>query len=270
MRWTACLSVVGAAFLLAGCAQWPLSSGAAPASSGALADVATESDESPQRRRARLRLELSAAYLQDGQPQVALDEVKQAIAIDPAFSDAFNLRGLVYLRLNNAVLAADSFERALLLNPRDATVAHNLALLRCQQGRFEEAQRYFSQALVAADHASQPRNWVAQALCQANAGRPLAAEASLVHALGLDVADPTAAFHLARLLFERGEPQAARLQMLKLSGASAPNAASLWLGIRIERQLNNSEAVLALAEQLRARFAQSRELSAYDRGAFHE
>lgn len=264
------LSLGAAALFLVGCTQLPHSVAASQAGIGTLADVATESDDSPQRRRARLRLELSTAYLQDGQPQVALDEVKQAIAIDASFAEAFTLRGLIYLRLNNAALAGDSFDRALLLKPRDATAAHNLAVLRCQQGRFDEAQRYLAQALTDVDHAAQPRNWIAQALCQASAGRPGDAEASLVHALGLDASEPTAAYHLARLLFERGEFQAARLQMLKLNSASAPSAPSLWLGIRIERRLNNTEAVLALAEQLRVRFAQSRELSAYDRGAFNE
>ncbi len=237
---------------------------------GPLADVATESDETAQRRRARLRLELGAAYLQDGQPQVALDEVKQAIAIDPGYGLAFNLRGLAYLRLNNSALAADSFERAVALDPRDANAAHNLALLRCHQARFEDADRFFAQAASNADYAAQARNWIAQAMCHASAGRPMQAEASLVRALELDTSEPTARYHLARLLFERGQAQAARPHMLKLNSSAALSAPSLWLGIRIERQLNNGDGMRALAGQLRAEFAQSRELSAYDRGAFDE
>lgn len=255
---------------LAGCAQLDPHAAHQFGARGALVDVATESDESVQRRRARLRLELAAAYLQEGQPQVALDEVKQAIAIDPRYADAFNLRGLAYLRLNNAALASDSFERAATLNPRDADVAHNLALLRCQQTRFNDAERHFAQATLNADYAAQPRNWVAQALCHASAGKPQLAEAGLLRALSLDASDPTATYHLARLLFSRGDAQAARLHILKINSGAPGNAPALWLGIRIERQLNNTDAVRALADQLRAQFGQSRELSAYDRGAFDE
>ena len=65
-------------------------------------DLATESDESPQQRRARLRIELAAAYFDQGQTLVALDEVKQALLADPGFADAYNLRGLVCMAANAA------------------------------------------------------------------------------------------------------------------------------------------------------------------------
>lgn len=262
------LPVMLALLVLAGCAQAPYA--AHHLSGDGSADVATESDESPQRRRARLRLELGAAYLQEGQLQVALDEVKQAIAIDPSYPDAFNLRGLAYLGLNNAALASESFERAAALDPRDANIAHNLGLLRCQQGRFDDANRHFAQASVDLDYVSRPRNWIAQALCHASAGKPLLAEAGLQRARGLDSAEPVATYHLARLIFERGDALVARDHLLKLNSSAASNAASLWLGIRIERQLNNPGAVAHLAEQLRARFGQSSELDAFNRGAFDE
>lgn len=259
-----------AVLALTGCAKAPHAAHHRADGVAALADVATESDESPQRRRARLRLELGAAYLQEGQPQVALDEVKQAINIDPGYADAFNLRGLAYLRLNNPSLAAVSFERALLLNPRDANAAHNLGVLRCQQARFDDATQHFEQALLNAEYARQPRNFVAQALCHASADKPLLAETMLQRALSLDADEPAATYHLARLHFERGDARAAQRHVLKLNSSAASNAASLWLGIRIERLLNNQDAMHVLAEQLRARFGQSRELNAYDRGAFNE
>lgn len=256
---------------LAGCVQQGLHAAHhLSASAGALADLATESDESALRRRARLRVELGGAYLQEGQPQVALDELKQAIAIDPTYADAFNLRGLAYLRLNNEALAADSFERALMIDPRDVNASHNLGVLRCQQGRFDDANRQFARASADPDYAGQPRNWIAQALCHASAGKPLLAEAGLQRALSLDADEPAATYHLARLIFERGDALSARPHVLKLNSSTAANAASLWLGIRIERQLNNQIAMRDLVEQLRVRFGQSRELSAFDRGAFHE
>ena len=102
--------------MLAGCASQQGTSGA----SGNRGDIVTESDEPDQRRRARLRLELATGYFEQGQTNVALDEIKQALATDPTFVDAYNLRGLAYLRLNDIPLAEDSFRRALALNPRDA------------------------------------------------------------------------------------------------------------------------------------------------------
>src|SRR5665647_804051 len=103
---------------LGGCASSP---GGAPVSP----DMVTESDEPEGRRRARIRMELAVGYFEEGQTSVALDEVKQVIALDPSFPDAYNLRGLIYMRLNDMAQAEDSLRRAVALNPRDANVQHN-------------------------------------------------------------------------------------------------------------------------------------------------
>jgi type IV pilus assembly protein PilF len=42
------------------------------------------------------------------------------------------------------------------------------------------------------------------------------------------------------------------------------------LGIKVERKLTNREAMAQLAGQLKKRFSQSPEASAFDRGAFNE
>ena len=44
----------------------------------------TESDEPEARKRARIRMELAVGYFEQGQTNVALDELKQVIAADPS------------------------------------------------------------------------------------------------------------------------------------------------------------------------------------------
>jgi type IV pilus assembly protein PilF len=257
--------VCALAVWLSGCAQgFPV-----PASS-ARADLQTESDETPNQRRARIRLELATAYFQQGQTHVALDEIKQAIAIDPAYADAYNLRGLVYLRLNDLPLASDSFQRALALSPRDADAAHNYAWLLCQHAQYEASEKLFAQAIANPTYANSAKSWMAQGLCQLRSGQTADAEISLSRSYGLDGGHPVTAYNLAKLLFERGEIQSAQSYMRQLNAGPLANAETLWLGINIERQLNNSDAAEALADQLRGRFAQSSELIAYEKGAFHD
>ena len=48
------------------------------------------------------------------------------------------------------------------------------------------------------------------------------------------------------------------------------NAEILWVGIRTERKLDNQEAVLQRAQQLRNRFSQSDHDGAYEKGLFNE
>ena len=138
------ISLCWVAVLLAGCAG---GQGGA-ALTGGKPDIVTDSDEPDIRRRARLRLELASGYFEQGQTNVALDELKQALVVDPNFADAYNLRGLVYMRLNDIPLAEDSFRRALTLNPRDADAAHNYGWLLCQQARYRESSQLFAQAIA--------------------------------------------------------------------------------------------------------------------------
>lgn len=230
----------------------------------------TDFDESPQRKRARIRLELAVNYFADGRTDIALDEIKQALAIDPQYPAALNLRGLVLMRLNEPSAAEDSFRRALALSPRDGDTLHNLAWLHCQQGRLSESQSTFQQALDAPGYRGQAKTHLAQGLCLARAGQGAQAERSLTRAYELDPGNPVATYQLSQVLFQRGDLGRAQFHIRRLNNSEFANAESLWLGIRVERRLGEGVAMAQLAEQLRRRYPQSRELGAFERGAFDE
>ena len=260
------ISAAWATFLLTGCAGNP---GVSSASSGK-SDLITESDEPENRRRARIRLELASGYFEHGQINVALDELKQSLVADPGFADAYNLRGLVYMRLNDIPLAEDSFRRALVLNPRDADTAHNYGWLLCQQSRYAESFKFFTQATSNPTYSGQAKTLMAQGICQIRAGQKIEAEQSLTRAYQADAGNPVIAYNLANLLFARGEFTRAQFYVRRLNNSEFANAETLWLGIKTEQRLQNREVMLQLAEQLKKRFAQSREAAAYDKGAFNE
>ena len=152
-------------------------SGPAGGLSNGSRDIMTASDEPEARKRARIRLELALGYFEQGQTTVALDELKQSLVADPAYAPAHNLRGLIYMRLNDFRIADDSFSRALALNPGDANVLHNLAWLQCQQRRWSESFRNFDQALADPQYGERAKTYRALGLCQARAG--LAADAEV-------------------------------------------------------------------------------------------
>ncbi len=250
---------------LAGCAS-PSPGGDASASR----DIVTESDEPEGRKRARIRMELAIGYFEQGQTNVALDELKQVIAADPNFPDAYNLRGLIYMRLNDNQQAEESFRRAAALNPRDANVQHNYGWLLCQQGRYDESLRAFDVAMANPLYAGRAKTLMAQGLCQARAGRAADAERSLARSYELDAGNPVTGYNLANLLFRRGDFTRAQFYILRLNNTDLANAETLWLGVKVEHRLNDRVAMLQLGEQLKKRFPQSREATAYERGAFDE
>lgn len=246
---------------LAGCGTAPLND---------RSDMVTASDEPEFRKRARIRLQLAVGYFEQGQTTVALDEVKQSLVADPNFPDAFNLRGLIYMRLNDMRLAEDSFQRALSIKPNDGNVLHNLGWLQCQQAKYTEAIRSFTQALSNPTYGERAKTLLAKGVCQSRAGQIEEAIQSLSKAYELDAGNPVTGYNLASLLHKHGDHARAQFYIRRINNSELANAETYWLGIRIENRLGDRVARDQLATQLRNRYPKSKELNSYERGAFNE
>ncbi len=233
-------------------------------------DLVTASDETEARKRARIRLELAVNYFSEGKTTIALDELKQSIAVDPGLFEAHNLRGLIYLRLNEFSLADDSFRQALVLNPKAATVQHNYGLLLCQQGRMAAAAEMFSAALANPTYNERAKTWMIQGLCQAKAGQAQAAETSLLNAYQLDPGNPVVAYNLGLGLYQRGEYPQAQRYLSRLNNSDLANAESLWLGAKAAKAMGDAQALAALGQTLVQRFPSSKESLWLERQSFHE
>ncbi len=236
----------------------------------ALPEIMTESDEPDTRKRARIRLELAVGYFEQGQTTVALDELKQSLVADPNFAEAHNLRGLIYMRLNDPRLAEESFKRALSISPKDPNVLHNYGWMLCQQSRFAESQQTLAQAIASPVYGGRAKSWMAQGLCQVKAGKVADAEFSLQKSYELDPGNPITGYNLATLLYQRNDFTRAQFYVRRLNNSELANAESLWLGIKVERKMENRDAMQQLIGQLKKRFGQSPELAAFERGAFNE
>lgn len=261
------LSAALALVMLAGCASQAPRVSSTPTPG---VEPITASDEPLSVRRARLRYELAANYFDQGQTTVALDEIKLALAADPNYAPAYILRGLVYMRLNDDALAEDSFRRALQINPRDAEAQHAYGLFHCEKNRYDQADRLFEQALANPTYRNRPRTLLVQGVCLLRAGKLPEAESALSRAYEFDTGNPIAAYNLASLKHRRGDSQAAQFIIRRVNNSELANAETLWLGIRVERQLRNDVAVAQLAQQLSRRFPESPQWAAYQRGAFNE
>lgn len=255
--------VLSALVLASGCAQ------NAPAPSSV--EIRTASDLTDADRRAAPRLELAALYFARGQYETALDEIKLALVARPDLAAAFNLRGLIYAAMGEERLADESFQRALQINPRDADAMHNRGWFLCQLRRFDDADRLFEQALAQPSYRDTARTLLAQGVCHARAGRLESSEQKLTRAYELDAANPTVALNLAEVLYRRREYERARFYVRRVNQSDElSSAASLWLAARIEHRLDNRAGIETLGRQLRNRFPQAPETSAFERGHFDD
>lgn len=248
------------ALWLAGCTAMP-----PPPSQG----PPQASDETLSHKRARLRLELATAYYEQGQDAVALEELRQSLALRPDLAPAWHLRGLVLMRQGQWDPARESLERSLALAPQDADLLHNLGWLMCQQPqpRPDEAEALFRRALATAVSA---KTWTALGLCQQRAGQAERAQASLQQALALAPDQAQALWPLAQVLYAQGQWQQAWDTLARLHARHAASAPSLWLAIRAARKLDNGELARPAMAQLRQEFGRSPQAQALDKGWFDE
>ncbi|WP_455555626.1 tetratricopeptide repeat protein [Comamonas sp.] len=258
------ISVVMASVWMTGCAMLP-AGGASEGSPGTVA-------ESELHRLAQTRLQLAALHFEEGRAEVALGEVAQALHANPRYVDAYNLKGWIHLSLNDYRLAQESFSQALALRPGDADSLYNLGWLQCQQAQYAEADKNFDAALGAprSSSTSVMRLWLAKGVCLRQAGRLSGAVRALEKALEFDPGDPTVAYNFADALHAQGDAERARFYVRRINNGPWNSAASLWLGIKVERSLGDRIAVRQLADQLHKRFPDSKEWQRFERGAFDD
>lgn len=251
---------------LGGCAGGP--NATSFANSG---DIATASDESEVRKRARIRLELASTYYAQGQYNTALDELKQAVAIDPSLPATHELRALIYDAMGDPVRAEASFKQALALDERNGSVIHNYAWFLCRERQFAAADAMFERAGALPQTVTTSKTLLARGVCQVSAGLFPEAEKTLLKSYELDAANPATAYNLASVLYRRGELERARFYIRRVNNVPAQvTAESLWLAARIENKLGNNNGRDELANQLRSRFPSARETNALELGRFDE
>lgn len=248
--------------VLAGCASGP--------SATPQGELLTSSDQTENQKRAGIRLQLAIGYYQQRQLNVALDEVKQALQADPNFADAYSVRGLIYMEMNENRLAEDSFLQALRLVPDNPDFNNNYGWFLCQNGRERQSISYFETALRNRAYQSPAKALNNAGTCSLKLQDSAAAERYFTQAFQREPGDAATNANLARLYYRRGDFERARFYVSRVVKTDVVPADVLWLAIRIEHKLGDRAAESSLATQLRRRHPNSAEYAAYQRGAFNE
>lgn len=223
-------------------------------------------------RLANTRLQLAALHFEEGRADVALGEVAQALQAHPGYADAYSLKGWIHMSLQDYKAANESFVQALALRPGNADALYNLGWLQCRQKQFALADRNLDAALAAprSNGQSVARIWLAKGVCLREAGDLAAALPALEQAYEIEPSSPVAAYNFASALHAQGELERARFYVRRINNGQWATAASLWLGIQVERSLGDRIAMRQLADQLQKRFPDSKEWQRFEQGAFDD
>lgn len=204
-------------------------------------------------------LNLGVAYIKEGNYEKALEKLDKAREADPAYSPTYNVYGLLYQQLGQLDKAEDNFKRAIKLNSGDSSTLNNYGRFLCQQDRVDEAEKTF---LRAADNPlyETPEIAITNAgLCLDNNGESDKAEEYYRRALQLNPQMPQALLKMCEINFNTNNYLSARGYLQRYQQVARHVPKSLWLGIQIEDQLGDKDAVSSYALLLKNSFPDSNE-----------
>jgi type IV pilus assembly protein PilF len=219
-------------------------------------DLGSEKRESP----AQIYVEMGIAYLQDGQPAVALQRLKKAISIDPQNSEAHNVIAILYERLGKTELAREHYDKAAQLAPQNPYIRNARGSFFCNQGLYEEAEAEYASALSNPLYPTPSVAMTNAGICAERMGDRVKAEQYYRRALTANAEYSQALYQMAELSLQQGNPLSARGYLERYNAVADPTAGSLWLGVQIERRLGDPRKASYYQEQLLENFPDAPEV----------
>jgi type IV pilus assembly protein PilF len=233
-------------------------------------EIATVSDQTPNQRRAAVRVQLASGYYQQGQYATALDEIKQALLIDASYPDAYGVRALIYMEMKELGLAEENFLRAFKLAPNNPDVLNNYGWFLCQTGREKQSISLFEEATRNYFYQSPDKALGNAGACSWKIGNFEASERYLVMALKKNPNNVMAHLYLAKLAYGKKQYELAKEYVTYLFSIEESSPEIIWLGLNIARRLGDASLENTLATQLRRRYPGSNEYNALLRNAYDE
>lgn len=255
--------VVGALLLLSACANLKK-----PGESGDDAPQTTTAtgNEDPIRYRARLHTELGANYLQRGQLPIALEELREAVRIDPRYGLAHSIMGLVHAQLGEDARADAAFKRAVEVAPSEGDIRNQYGSFLCGLGRAEEGIAQFEAALRMPLYQTPQVALENAGSCALAASRIRAAEGYFTRLTQQFPFSSRGYQGLASIALKISNYEEVRKQVEAGLRTQQVTPQLLFMGFCAERRLGNAARSSEHRAQLKARFADSPLNDAAERG----
>jgi type IV pilus assembly protein PilF len=204
-------------------------------------------------------LNLGVEYMRRGDYERALEKLDKARLADPSYAPTYNTYAVLYQQLGDSARAEQNFRKALHLEPGESATLNNYGRFLCQRGRYQEAQKAFADAAANPLYETPDIPIANGGACYLATGQPEEAEKFFRRALEINPELPLALLQMAKLNFDQKKYLPARGDLQRYVAAAPHTAESLWLGIRIERELGDRNAVSSFALLLRNQFPDSNE-----------
>lgn len=245
------------AFLLGGCAG---------TGGGNMEDNTGDLGKNEQQRTGAgdVYVKLAVAYMRAGKLDVALQQAKKAITLDPGNGDALDVLALIYDRLGEVQLAEHYFKRGMAAEPNNSFIHNAYGAFLCRQARNQEAMREFDKALRNPLYPTPEVALTNAGICSGNMGDRSQSETYLRAALRKNPQFSLALLEMAKLSLAKTDYLTARAYLQRYAAVAPHSAESLWVGIQVEHRLGDRDAVASYALKLRSNFPESREAQLFE------
>lgn len=247
------LRIVGMLALTAGLLIGVTGCGTAPSRGGG--NTAAESGD----RLAQIKTELGIEYMRDGRDDVALERLQEALQIVADYAPAHMALGMLYSKLRQFEDAERHFRRSLSIDPDDSGTLNNFGLFLCQHNRADEALAMFDRAAANPVYRTPEIAYSNAGTCILRNGDRDGAEQRFRQALRINPKLPPALLQMASISFDLNRYLPARGYLQRYAEVAEQTAASLWLGINIERALGDNDTLGRYEQRLRQDFPDSEE-----------
>jgi type IV pilus assembly protein PilF len=222
--------------------------------------------EAPAPYRAQLHAEIAAGFYERGQMQVAMQELEEAMKLDPTNAKIYNVYGLVYAVLSEDAKAQENFQKALSLAPNDSEIRQNWGWFLCTHGKPRESIPEFELAIRNPLYKSPDVALTNAGKCSIEFGDNRAGEAYLKRALTINPNNVSTVYNLALLMYRENRLEEARGLMRRLMTAPNPAPDALYLGMCIARKGSDGVTEASYVQQLKSRYPESAEAKAIPPG----
>ena len=209
---------------------------------------------------AKMHTQLGVGYMREGKYDLAWDRLHKALEEAPDYSSAHSAMALLMERLNKPEQAETHFKKAVSLNPADSAAQNNYGAFLCKQGRYDEGEQRFLQALKNSLYNNPAGAYTNAGLCMNMAGDEVKAESYLRSALEINPRVAPALLAMSDISLDKERYLIARAYLQRYLEVGRHTPRSLWLGVRIERNLGDQNTAASYAMLLRSKYPDSREM----------
>jgi len=210
-------------------------------------------------RASDINLELGIDYFRKGNLSMAKEKIDRAVEQNPRNAKAQAAAGLLYDRLKEPKKSESHFEKAVSITPNDPDILNNYAVILCKNDKQAKGEKYFLQAAGNPLYKTPEVAYLNAGNCVREGGNLEHAEANYRKALSIKPRFSEALYQMAELEFQKQNNLSARAFVERYLDGGKPNAAVLWLALRIEKALGNQNGVSNYAQRLKLEFPRAAE-----------